>query len=53
MKRLLKLAFYLVWFAVPGLIVQYYSRFVDPMSPEEIRGATLAGNFLRPCFGVF
>jgi len=43
MKKLLKLAFYLAWFAVPGLIVQYYSRFVDPMTPEEIRGATLAG----------
>ena len=43
MKKLLKLAFYLAWFAVPGLIVQYYSAFVDPMTPEEIRGATMAG----------
>ena len=43
MKKIFKVAFYLVWFAVPGLIVQYYSRFVDPMTPEEIRGATIAG----------
>ena len=43
MKKVFKAAFYLAWFAVPGLIVQYYSRNIDPMSPEEVRMATIAG----------
>lgn len=43
MKKLFTAFFYLIWFAVPALIVQYYHHFVDPMTDEEIKMATFAG----------
>lgn len=43
MKKLFTFLVYAITFATPALIVQYYSRFVDPMTSEEVRMATLAG----------
>ena len=43
MKKLFGALVYLLTFAAPALIVQYYSRFIDPMTDEEIKIATFAG----------
>ena len=43
MKKLLSFLVYAVTFSVPALIVQGYSRFVDPMSSEEQKMATITG----------
>ncbi len=43
MKKLFGALVYLITFLAPALIVQYYSRFVDPMTPSEIKMATIAG----------
>lgn len=53
MKKLLSVFFYLIWFAVPALIVQYYHRYVDPMTPEEIRLATAAGTIAMIILAIF
>ena len=43
MKKLFAAVVYLLTFAAPALIVQYYDRYIDPMTDEEIRIATIAG----------
>lgn len=43
MKRIFQTFFYLIWFAVPAMIVQYYHHNISPMSPEDIRLATIGG----------
>lgn len=53
MKKILTAFFYLIWFAVPALIVQYYHNFIDPMTDEEIKMATLAGTVAMIILAVF
>ena len=53
MKKLFTVFFYLIWFAVPAMIVQYYSNFIDPMTDEEIKMATIAGTLAMVILAIF
>ena len=43
MRKIISLLLTLGCFCIPALIVQYYNAFIDPMPPEDIRTATIAG----------
>ena len=53
MKKLFTLLVYLITLAVPAMIVQYYHHNIDPMTPEEIRTATIAGTLAMLILAVF
>ncbi len=42
-RRLSTILVYALTFMTPAIIVRCYSRFVDPMTSEEVRSATITG----------